>query len=165
MQLAEETEVNKFGHAKIDQHLMKEMLMTILETIRTQTGRDFFENDIPFKQSKDVNPLIVTQISYKTIEERIMNYYYKTTEAFIHDMKQLEHNWMVVDKSKAKALKPVMKYIFGDINEMESCIYCYSSAFVVGNWFSAACKRPHLLVWAKLKGVSFILFKMHFNFN
>lgn len=135
---------------------MKEMLMTILETIRGQPEKEFFENEIPFKATKDNNqPLIVTQMSYKIIEERIMSFYYKTTEAFIHDMKQLEHNWTLVDKSKIKTLKNILKYIEGDINEMESCIHCYASAFVVGNWFSAACKRPHLLVWAKLKGVSY----------
>lgn len=154
MQAAEESDVNKFGHEKISEIAIKEMLVTILETIRTQTGRDFFENDIPFKHNKEQNPLIVTQMSYKTIEKRITNCYYKTTEAFLHDMRQLEHNWMLVDKNKAKDLKPVMKYIYGDINEMESCVHCYSSAFVIGNWFSAACLRPHLLVWAKLKGVS-----------
>lgn len=167
MQAAEESDVNKFGHPKIDTNMMKEMLMTILETIRTQTGRDYFESEIPFRSTKEANPLIVKQMSYKIIEDRIMDFYYKTTESFIHDMKQLEHNWMVVDKNRAKALKPVMKYIIGDINEMESCIYCYSSAFVIGNWFSAACKRPHLLVWAKLKGVScnFIVRKQKLYFS
>lgn len=155
LETVENSTVNKFGHPKIDQNTLKDMLLTILETIRGQPERDFFEIDIPFKPSKDNNqPLIVTQMSYKTIEERIVSKYYKTTESFIHDMKQLEHNWTLVDKSKVKTLKTIIKYIIGDINEMESCIHCYSSAFVVANWFSAACKRPHLLIWAKLKGVS-----------
>lgn len=135
--------------------MLKEMLMTILETIRGQPERDFFEIDIPFKPSRDNNqPLIITQMSYRTIEQRIMTKHYASTEGFIHDMKQLEHNWTLVDKDKIKTLKAIIKYIIGDINEMESCIHCYASAFVVSNWFSAACKRPHLLIWAKLKGVS-----------
>ena len=128
--------------------------MTILETIRSQPERDFFENEIQLKQTKENNPRIVSQMCYKIIEERIKSFYYKTSESFIHDIKQLEHNWTLVDKSKVKALKSILKYVISDINEMESCIYCYSSAFVATNWFATACKRPHLLVWAKLKGVS-----------
>lgn len=155
IEFAEKSPVNKFGHPKIDPHMLKEMLMTILETIRGQPERDFFEIDIPFKPSRDNNqPLIITQMSYRTIEQRIMTKHYASTEGFIHDMKQLEHNWTLVDKDKIKTLKAIIKYIIGDINEMESCIHCYASAFVVSNWFSAACKRPHLLIWAKLKGVS-----------
>ncbi|XP_070494211.1 MYND-type zinc finger-containing chromatin reader Zmynd8-like isoform X2 [Chironomus tepperi] len=112
-----------------------------------------YESDIQFKSTKESNqPLIVTQISLKRIEERIMNNYYKVSEAFLHDIKQLEHNWTIIDKSKTKSLKNILKFVVTEINEMEACVYCYSNSFVMSNWFTIPCKRPHLLIWAKLKG-------------
>lgn len=130
------------------------MLLTILEKIRTYPDRDCYENDIQVKSVKETNqPLIITQISLRTIEERIMNNYYKVSEAFLHDIKQLEHNWTLVDKNKTKSLKNILKFVVTEINEMEACVHCYSSSFVISNWFTIPCKRPHLLIWAKLKGV------------
>jgi hypothetical protein len=88
---AKMSSVNKYNHPKIDPHMLKEMLITILEKIRTYPDRDFFESDIQFKSSaKESNqPLIITQMSLKRIEERVINIYYKVSEAFLHDIKQL----------------------------------------------------------------------------
>jgi protein kinase C-binding protein 1 len=157
---AEKSPVNKYNHPKIDMHMLKEMLTTILEKIRTYPDREIFENDIPFKPFRENEKekqqlLIVRQMSLKTIEERITNNYYKVTEAFFHDIRQLEHNWTIVDKSKTKTLKLIIKYVHTETNEMEACVHCFASSFVVSNWFTAPCKRPHLLIWAKLKGVNY----------
>lgn len=151
----QQSSLNKYNHPKIDMHTLKEMLITILEKIRnTYSDRECYENDIQFKSTKESNqPLIVTQMSLKTIEDRIMNNYYKVSEAFLHDMKQLEHNWTIIDKSKIKCLKNILKFVVTEINEMEACVYCYSNSFVISNWFTIPCKKPHLLIWAKLKGV------------
>jgi hypothetical protein len=133
------------------------MLHTILGHIDTRTypDRDCFENDIQFKSSKETNqPLIITQMSLKKIEERVTNNYYKVSEAFLHDVKQLEHNWTIVDKNKTKSLKLILKTVNTEINEMEACVHCYYSSFVASSWFTTPCKRPHLLIWAKLKGVN-----------
>lgn len=144
---------NKYNHPKIDVHTLKEMLLTILEKIRAYPDRDCFENEIQFKQLRETNqPLIITQMSLKLIEERILNNYYKVSEAFLHDIKQLEHNWMVVDRNKTKTLKSILKTVITEINEVEACVHCYSSSFVISNWFAFPCKHPHLLIWAKLKG-------------
>ncbi|KAG5680769.1 hypothetical protein PVAND_010256 [Polypedilum vanderplanki] len=151
---ANKSTVNKYNHPKIEQHMLKQMLTTILEKIRTYPDRDFFENDVQFKSSIKENnqPLIITQMSLKRIEERINSTYYKVSEAFLHDIKQLEHNWTIVDRNKLKSLKLILKFVNTEINEMEACVHCFSNSFVVSNWFTAPCKRPHLLIWAKLKG-------------
>ncbi|KAL7033510.1 hypothetical protein ACKWTF_007618 [Chironomus riparius] len=150
----QQSSLNKYNHPKIDMYTLKEMLITILEKIRnTYPDRECYENEIHFKSAKESNqPLIVTQISLKTIEDRIMNNYYKVSEAFLHDLKQLEHNWTIIDKNKMKSLKNILKFVVTEINEMEACVYCYSNSFVISNWFTIPCKRPHLLIWAKLKG-------------
>lgn len=154
VETAEISPFNKYAHDRIDQHTLAEMLTIILEKIRTYPDRDHFETDIIVKVVKEPSlPLIVTQMSLKTIESRIKMRYYKVSEAFIHDIKQLEHNWNIVDRSKTKSLKSIIKYVVTEINELEACVYCYEESFVSGDWFIHPCKRPHLLIWAKLKGV------------
>jgi hypothetical protein len=83
--------INKYNHPKIDPHTLKEMLITILEKIRTYPDNDFFESDIQFKSTTKENaqPLIITQMSLKRIEEKIIGNHYKVSEAFLHDIKQL----------------------------------------------------------------------------
>lgn len=148
-------EGNKYGHDKIDPNTLAEMLTIILEKIRTYPDREAFENDIVLKVAKEpTQPLIVTQMSLKILETRIKNRHYKVTEAFIHDIKQLEHNWNVVDRAKSKTLKSIVKYVNTEINELEACVYCYEKSFISGDWFVNPCERPHLLIWAKLKGVN-----------
>jgi len=152
---AELSDTNKYGHEKIGENTLSEMLTIILEKIRTYPDRELFENDITVKSGKDASPpLIVTQMSLKILENRIKCYSYKVSEAFIHDIKQLEHNWNVVERSKAKTLKSIVKYVYSEINELEACVSCYQTSFVSAEWFVSPCERPHLLIWAKLKGVS-----------
>lgn len=154
IQNAESSNVNKYGHEKIDQNTLSEMLTFILEKMRTYPERDYFESDILVKSNKEpAQQLIVTQMSLKIIEDRIKNHEYKVSEAFVHDMKMLEHNWIVVDRTKSKSLKSMLKYVYAEINELEACVYCYQEPFVNGDWFVQPCKRTHLLIWAKLKGV------------
>lgn len=137
------------------------MLTIILEKIRTYPDRELFENDIVVKGIKEpTESLIVSQMSLKMLESRIKSRHYKVTEAFIHDIKQLEHNWNIVDKGRIKTLKTILKYVNTEINELEACVYCYEKSFITGDWFVQPCKRPHLLIWAKLKGVSLELYSL-----
>lgn len=50
----------------------------------------------------------------------------------------------------AKALQKVSKQEVGDI---ETCAECYLNAnTMTDNWFTEVCAKPHLILWAKLKG-------------
>ncbi|MFN9906328.1 MAG: hypothetical protein ACK56F_09425, partial [bacterium] len=52
--------------------------------------------------------------------------------------------------SIAKALVKVCKH---EMQEIENCPDCYLNAHVKKEvWFTEACRFPHPLVWAKLKG-------------
>lgn len=154
VEAAEAAPKNKYGHEKIDPNTLADMLTIILEKIRTYPDRELFENDIVVNGQKEpTESLIVCQMSLKLLESRIKSRFYKVTEAFIHDIKQLEHNWNIVDKGRSKTLKTILKYVNTEINELEACVYCYEKSFITGDWFVLPCKRPHLLIWAKLKGV------------
>lgn len=163
MEAAQNSNVNKYGHEKIEKDTLADMLTIIVEKIRTYPDREHFENDIVVKGMKEsTQPFIVTQMSLKILETRIKTRVYTTTEAFVHDIKQLEHNWNVVDRSKSKTLKSIVKYVNSEINELEACVYCYETSFITGEWFVQPCKRLHLLIWAKLKGVGCVfLISLH----
>lgn len=50
----------------------------------------------------------------------------------------------------AKSLQKVSKQEVGDI---ETCPECYLNAnTMTDNWFTETCVKPHLILWAKLKG-------------
>lgn len=49
----------------------------------------------------------------------------------------------------------MMKLCRTELTEIETCSECYYNANTNTSWFVEACERPHLLVWAKLKGFPF----------
>ena len=49
----------------------------------------------------------------------------------------------------------VIKICRTELTEIETCSECYYNANTNTSWFVEACDRPHLLVWAKLKGFPF----------
>lgn len=50
----------------------------------------------------------------------------------------------------AKALQKVCKQ---ELTDIETCAECYLNANTMAdNWFTEVCERPHLIIWAKLKG-------------
>lgn len=124
------------------------MLTIILQRIRKYPLSEHFENVIDMKTVKEPSQPL-TQMSFKIIEARIKNHYYTNTKFFIQDIKQLKHNWNVVDQTKSQTLKSIVKYVNMEIKELEACLYCYEKSFVSGDLFARACERPHLLIWAK----------------
>lgn len=154
LEIAEKSPTNKYGHERIEVEKLSKMLGLILKKMMEGQVAAEFKNEIVVKMKDPKTPMIITNMSFSIMESRIKENYYTTTELFIHDMRQLEHNWNVIDRTKAKLLKPALKTAISEINELESCVYCYEDSFIYANWFVRVCKRPHLLVWAKLKGVS-----------
>lgn len=45
-----------------------------------------------------------------------------------------------------------MKICRQELNEIETCSECYYNANTRKDWFIAVCNKPHILLWAKLKG-------------
>ncbi|XP_058169256.1 MYND-type zinc finger-containing chromatin reader Zmynd8 [Anopheles ziemanni] len=80
---------------------------------------------------------------------------YSTTEEFLADLNWIVHNITICsDNSKTLSVAKVL-YKVGrlQIVNMETCRECYMNVHrKQATWFKEACKNPHLLVWAKLKG-------------
>lgn len=122
-----------------------------LQENNQQTIADF-KSESSLRTEDASGPLIVNNMSFSIMESRIKEIFYTTSEAFVHDIKMLEHNWTIIDRDKAKIFKQIIKNVVTEVNELESCVYCYEDSFQHQDWFVRVCKRPHLLVWAKLKG-------------
>ncbi|XP_035890427.1 uncharacterized protein LOC118502352 [Anopheles stephensi] len=80
---------------------------------------------------------------------------YKSSEEFLTDVGWIVHNMSIYpDKTnllkKARALQKRAKQ---EVEEMEPCYECYIKANTLcEDWFREPCSKPHLLVWAKMKG-------------
>lgn len=72
----------------------------------------------------------------------------------MHDCKYLLHNcviYPVISKYKPIA-KALVKVARQEAHEIETCFECYQKANQSADWFVEVCTKPHILLWAKLKG-------------
>eukprot|EP00096_Caligus_rogercresseyi_P011057 TRINITY_DN4230_c0_g1_i1.p1 TRINITY_DN4230_c0_g1~~TRINITY_DN4230_c0_g1_i1.p1 ORF type:complete len:1231 (+),score=443.26 TRINITY_DN4230_c0_g1_i1:392-3694(+) len=94
-----------------------------------------------------------------TLEKNIRKKQYGSTEAFLSDLKWILHNCIVFNSSGSKLsniAKQLVKACKHEMQEIENCPDCYTNAHTKkDSWFIDACRIPHLLVWAKLKGFPF----------
>lgn len=99
---------------------------------------------------------VYVPMDLSTIEKNIKKKQYGSTEAFLMDVKWILHNCIIFNSlgSKLTAIaKSLVKVCKHEMQEIENCPDCYLNAHTrKDSWFVAACRIPHLLVWAKLKG-------------
>lgn len=105
------------------------------------------------------------------LEVNLKNNLYGSTVAFEADTKWILHNSIIfnscmlnyfdtsylndkfVDQSKlTTTAKAILKSCKQEMVEIENCATCYLNANTRKDWFVEVCPKPHLLVWAKLKG-------------
>lgn len=71
-------------------------------------------------------------------------------------MKWILHNCVIFNSAGSKltsVARSLVKICKHEMQEVENCPDCYTNAHSKkDSWFVAACRIPHLLVWAKLKG-------------
>uniref|UniRef100_A0A182N674 Protein kinase C-binding protein 1 n=1 Tax=Anopheles dirus TaxID=7168 RepID=A0A182N674_9DIPT len=98
---------------------------------------------------------IVYHVDLITIRERVAQHYYKSTEQFLAEFNWLKHN-MALYPGCSTALKhaqTMAKICKSELQEIDPCHECYIKAHTFEpEWFIQPCSKPHLLVWAKLKG-------------
>lgn len=84
---------------------------------------------------------------------------YKTVNEFEEDLKWFDHNCrsnFPQNGGIKKALKGLFKYVKDEIQFIRACDECYENQREYGqSAVSTACSKPHLLLWAKIKGYTF----------
>ena len=119
-------------------------------------------NSEPFL--KPVDPLqfpaykdyISCPMDIQSMERNIRRKQYGSTEAMLADCKWILHNCIIFNSSASKLTsiaKNIVKVCKHEMQEIENCPDCYLNAHIKKEtWFTEACRFPHPLVWAKLKG-------------
>ncbi|KAK8760031.1 hypothetical protein V5799_028703 [Amblyomma americanum] len=89
------------------------------------------------------------------LEKNVRWKHYGCTESFLSDARWIYHNCIIFNGYNHKlsmSAKVLMKVCKQEMEDIEVCPDCYKSANTHEAWFTEPCRRPHLLVWAKLKG-------------
>ncbi|KAH9383278.1 hypothetical protein HPB48_024398 [Haemaphysalis longicornis] len=89
------------------------------------------------------------------LEKNVRWKHYGCTESFLSDARWIYHNCIVFNGYNHKltmSAKVLMKVCKQEMEDIEVCPDCYKNANTQESWFTEPCRRPHLLVWAKLKG-------------
>ncbi|CAN7989530.1 unnamed protein product, partial [Ixodes hexagonus] len=92
------------------------------------------------------------------LEKNVRWKHYGCTESFLSDARWIYHNCIIFNGYNHKlsmSAKVLMKVCKQEMEEIEVCPDCYKNANTHESWFTEPCRKPHLLVWAKLKGFPF----------
>ncbi|GFY52793.1 protein kinase C-binding protein 1 [Trichonephila inaurata madagascariensis] len=99
---------------------------------------------------------VIHPMDFSLLEKNIKQKLYGCTEAFLADVKWILHNSCVFNGSQhplSTNAKSLVKTCDNDMQEIEVCPDCFMHSIVRNKyWFSEVCRKPHPLVWAKLKG-------------
>ncbi|KYB27503.1 MYND-type zinc finger-containing chromatin reader ZMYND8 isoform X1 [Tribolium castaneum] len=122
-------------------------------------GSEPFIHPVDEKQFPEYRNYIVQPMTLTMLEKNIKDNAYGSTQAFESDAKWILHNSIIFnssfpDQSKlTTAAKTIVKICKQEMAEIENCSSCYLNANTKKHtWFVEVCPKPHLLVWAKLKG-------------
>ncbi|XP_065093180.1 MYND-type zinc finger-containing chromatin reader ZMYND8 isoform X2 [Ochlerotatus camptorhynchus] len=114
-------------------------------------------NPLDKEQFPNYDHFVTNHIDLTTLQNNVTDQKYNSTEAFQADISWIVHNATIypVNNKLLAIAKGLMKICKQEINEIEACNECYFNANTSKTWFTEVCSKPHLLVWAKLKGFPF----------
>ncbi|XP_059621790.1 MYND-type zinc finger-containing chromatin reader Zmynd8-like [Phlebotomus argentipes] len=108
---------------------------------------------------KKCESYIKNPVTLADLKTNIRTKKYKATHDFMMDVKWILHNCYVYytcvtpfDMNLLKVVKSLVRVCKQEMNEIETCSECYYNANTQADWFVEVCTKPHILLWAKLKG-------------
>jgi hypothetical protein len=120
------------------------------------SGSEPFIHPVDEKQFPEYRSYIIQPMTLTMLEKNIKENAYGSTQAFEADAKWILHNSIIFNSYQSKlttAAKTIVKICKQEMAEVENCPSCYLNANTKKHtWFVEVCPKPHLLVWAKLKG-------------
>ena len=135
------------------------LLKHALTRMRSISGVEPFLRPVDPVAFPNYKKYITCPMDLSAIEKNLKRKQYGSTEAFLADAKWILHNSVIFNSSSSKitsTAKSLVRVCRHEMQEIENCPDCYMSAHVKkDSWFVAACRIPHILVWAKLKTYPF----------
>ncbi|XP_031639572.1 protein kinase C-binding protein 1-like [Contarinia nasturtii] len=77
---------------------------------------------------------------------------YANFEQLLADVEQIVHKCETSDNRKSKYAKELLENFNGELDSVKICIQCHINANnreTRSKWFTMACDKPHLIVWAQ----------------
>ncbi|XP_043271655.1 protein kinase C-binding protein 1 isoform X2 [Venturia canescens] len=161
-----ETRSEVVAHMSIDHLCM--LLKYIVERMRSCPGSEPFWKAVDLTEVPNYMDYVIRPMDLNLLESNVRAKLYGSTDAFMADAKWIQHNCIVfntcggvyADTSKlTNAAKQIIKTAKQEVAEIEACPDCYARGRNLPRphpmWFIEACRRPHPLIWAKLKGFPF----------
>ncbi|CAB3386326.1 Hypothetical predicted protein [Cloeon dipterum] len=115
-----------------------------------------FMHTVNMKEFPQYLDYIIHPVCISEIEEKVKNSLYRSPRELLADFKWICHNSIIFNSAQAKLTtiaKQMLRVVREETKEIESCPNCLFNAYTMKpDWFIQACDRPHLLVWAKMKG-------------
>lgn len=140
----------------------------VVERMREYPGSEPFWKPVELSEAPNYLDYVVKPMDLSLLESNVRAKLYGSTDAFMADAKWIQHNCIVfntcggvyTDTSKlTNAAKQIIKLARQEVSEIEACPDCYAHGRNLPRpqpaWFIEPCRRPHPLVWAKLKGFPF----------
>ncbi|XP_051160497.1 protein kinase C-binding protein 1 isoform X2 [Leptopilina boulardi] len=161
-----ETRSEAMSQLSVDQLCM--LLKHIIDRMRDYPGSEPFWKEVDTKEVSNYMEYVVKPMDLCLLENNVKSKLYGSTDAFMADAKWIQHNCIVfntcggvyADPSKlTSAAKQIVKVARQEVSELEACPDCYMHGRnlprPLPSWFIEPCRRPHPIVWAKLKGFPF----------
>ncbi|XP_050306700.1 protein kinase C-binding protein 1 isoform X2 [Anthonomus grandis grandis] len=140
------------------EHLCSLLKFAVYRMIQCQ-GSEPFVNPVNEADFPEYKKYIIQPMDLTLLEKNIKENLYGSTQAFEADAKWILHNSIVFNSTQSKLssiAKSIIKICKQEMSEIENCPTCYLNANTKKKtWFVEVCPKPHLLVWAKLRGFPF----------
>ncbi|XP_066906640.1 MYND-type zinc finger-containing chromatin reader ZMYND8 isoform X3 [Halyomorpha halys] len=143
--------------SKLQKKDLAELLMFVLKRMRQHEGSSHYENPVDLESYPDYKDYIVKPMYLGLLENNVKNLKYASCESFLADTKWMVHNSYVFNTVHSELTlyaKAMMKNAKHECDEIINCPDCYLHANTLeeDKWFIEPCDKPHILVWARLKG-------------
>ncbi|XP_045471324.1 protein kinase C-binding protein 1 isoform X2 [Harmonia axyridis] len=119
-------------------------------------GSEPFHHPVNDELFPEYKKYIIQPMNLTSLEKNIKDNLYGSTQAFEADAKWILHNSIIFNSYQSKlttSAKTIIKICRQEMAEIENCPSCYLNANTKkSTWFVEVCPKPHILVWAKLKG-------------
>uniref|UniRef100_A0A182TXC6 Protein kinase C-binding protein 1 n=1 Tax=Anopheles melas TaxID=34690 RepID=A0A182TXC6_9DIPT len=140
---------------RTDVDTFSQCLRYALDLVATRDENNTF-NPFNVTDFEYYNKYISHHMDLSVIYERLAQRKYSAPEEFVSDLSWIVHNMLIYPGQLhlVKIARTMFKRGKQEMEEMEPCQECYIKANTKSdtNWFIEPCSKPHLLLWAKLKG-------------
>ncbi|XP_064473928.1 MYND-type zinc finger-containing chromatin reader ZMYND8-like isoform X2 [Ornithodoros turicata] len=151
---AENMDTRSSGLAPLGAEEFCSLLQFALQRLKQHTHEAFLR-PVCTKTYPTYTDYVSHPFDLSILEKNVRWKHYGCTESFLNDARWIYHNCIIFNGYNHKlsmSAKVLMKVCKQEMEEIEVCPDCYKNANTHESWFTEPCRRPHLLVWAKLKG-------------